>query len=111
MLSIFRTPTDISRTSTFRSSASSRASTAWFKGRPSRTHTSHPEEEATKPPASSLLLGFPDTDYPLQGKTIVVTRCGRICQDKKQLISAKSLPDKPSASKKSTTTYGWSALL
>jgi hypothetical protein len=79
------------------------------KGRPSRTHTSHREEEATKPPASSLLLGFPDTDYPLQGKTIVVTRCGRICLDKKRLISARYLPDKLSASKKSTTTYGWSA--
>ena len=55
------------------------------KGRPSRTHTSHPEEEAAKPPASSLLLGFPDTDYPLHGKTIVVTRCGRICLDKKTI--------------------------
>jgi hypothetical protein len=39
----------------------------------------------------------------------VVTRCGRICLDKKRLISARYLPDKPSASKKSTTTYGWSA--
>jgi len=55
------------------------------KGRPSRTHTSHSEGEASKPPASSLLLGFPDTDYPLPGKTIVVTRCGRICLDQKTI--------------------------
>jgi putative transposase len=104
--------------------------------RPSRTHTSHPEEEATKPAASNFLqqqsrfdkfidvfnnerphealdmkcpevyqpsarpyTGLPDIDYPLQGKTIVVTRCGRICLGEKNLISARSLPDKPSASK------------
>jgi len=56
------------------------------KGRSSheRIHN-HPEEETTKPPASSLLLRFPDTDYPLPGKTIVVTRCGRICLDKKTI--------------------------
>ena len=87
VLSIFRTPTDISPhinipvvsiTSSFNGMVPK-------DGRHERTHTSHPEEEATKPPASSLLLGFPDTDYPLQGKTIVVTRCGCICLDKKTI--------------------------
>jgi hypothetical protein len=56
-------------------------------------------------PSARSYTGLPDIDYPLQGKTIVVTRCGRICLGKKNLISARSLPDKPSASKKSTALW------
>jgi putative transposase len=51
-----------------------------------------------------------DIDYPLHDKTIVVTRCGRICLARKKSTSVTSLQDKPSASKKCTTTSGWSAL-
>jgi len=40
----------------------------------------------------------------------VVTRCGRTCLGKKKLIAARSLLDRPSGSKRFTTTYGWSAL-
>ena len=58
-------------------------------------------------PSPRPYTGLPDIDYPLHDKTIVVTRCGRICLGKKKIISARSLPVKPSASKKCTTTFGW----
>ena len=61
-------------------------------------------------PSLRPYTGFPDIDYPFHDKTIVVTRCGRICLDNKKSISARSLPDKPSASRRFTTTYGWSVL-
>ena len=32
-----------------------------------------------------LYQGLPDIDYPLHDKTIVVTRCGRICLGKKKI--------------------------
>jgi len=47
-------------------------------------------------PSSRSYTGLPDIDYPLHDKTIVVTRCGRICLGKKKSTSAQSSPDKPS---------------
>lgn len=38
---------------------------------------------------------LPDIDYPLHHKTVVVTRCGRICLGRKKLTSARSLPRRP----------------
>jgi len=61
-------------------------------------------------PSPRPYTGLPDIDYPLHDKTVVVTRCGRICLGCKKSISVRSLPDRPSASKKFTTTSGSSAL-
>jgi len=36
-------------------------------------------------PATRAYTGLPDIDYPLHDKTIVVTRCGRICLGKKKI--------------------------
>ncbi len=36
-------------------------------------------------PSTRLYQGLPDIDYPLLDKTIVVTRCGRICLGKKKI--------------------------
>jgi putative transposase len=36
-------------------------------------------------PSTRAYTGLPDSDYPLHDKTIVVTRCGRICPGKKKL--------------------------
>ena len=36
-------------------------------------------------PFARPYTGLPDIDYPLQDKTIVVTRCGRICLGKKKI--------------------------
>jgi putative transposase len=36
-------------------------------------------------PSTRLYQGLPDIDYPLHDKTIVVTRCGRICLGKKKI--------------------------
>jgi putative transposase len=36
-------------------------------------------------PSPRLYQGLPDLDYPLHDKTIVVTRCGRICLGKKKI--------------------------
>jgi putative transposase len=58
-------------------------------------------------PSTRPYTGLPDIDYPLHDKTIVVTRCGRICLGNKKSISARSLPAKRWASKKSTTISGW----
>ena len=57
-------------------------------------------------PSTRLYQGLPDIDYPLHDKTLVVTRCGRICLGKKKSISARSSPAKPSASGKCTTISG-----
>ena len=43
-------------------------------------------------PSPRPYTGLPDIHYPLHDKTIVVTRCGRICLGRKKLISARSLP-------------------
>jgi hypothetical protein len=56
-------------------------------------------------PSTRPYTELPDIDYPLDDQTIVVTRCGRICLGR----PARSLPAKPSASKKFTTIFGWSA--
>src|SRR5450432_3779366 len=37
-------------------------------------------------PSTRPYTGLPDIDYPLHDKTIVVTRCGRICLGKKKII-------------------------
>jgi putative transposase len=42
---------------------------------------------------------LPHIDYPLHDKTIVVTRCGRICLGKKKINFSPSLAVRPSASK------------
>jgi putative transposase len=34
-------------------------------------------------PSTRVYKGLPDIDYPCHDKTIVVTRCGRICPGKK----------------------------
>ena len=36
-------------------------------------------------PSSRPYTGLPDIDYPFHDKTIVVTRCGRICLGKKKI--------------------------
>ncbi len=36
-------------------------------------------------PSPRPYSGLPDIDYPLHDKTIVVTRCGRICLGKKKI--------------------------
>jgi putative transposase len=36
-------------------------------------------------PSSRPYTGLPDIDYPFQDKTIVVTRCGRICLGNKKI--------------------------
>ena len=36
-------------------------------------------------PSTRVYQGLPDIDYPLHDKTIVVTRCGRICLGKKKI--------------------------
>ena len=36
-------------------------------------------------PSNRTYTGLPDVDYPLHDKTIVVTRCGRICLGKKKI--------------------------
>jgi putative transposase len=50
-------------------------------------------------PSPRPYTGLPDIEYPLHDKTIVVTRCGRICLGTKKSISARSLLDRPSAFK------------
>jgi putative transposase len=62
-------------------------------------------------PSPRPYTGLPDLDYPLHDKTIVVTRCGRICLGNKKSTSARSSPDRPSASRKCTTTSGWSVFM
>jgi len=55
-------------------------------------------------PSTRIYKGLPDIDYPFHDKTIVVTRCGRICLGhKKRLTSAPFLLDRPSASRKFRT--------
>jgi len=61
-------------------------------------------------PSTRLYQGLPDIDYPLHDKTIVVTRCGRICLGAKKINFSQSLPAKLSASRKFTTISGWSVL-
>jgi putative transposase len=36
-------------------------------------------------PSNRTYTGLPDIDYPLHDRTIVVTRCGRICRGKKKI--------------------------
>jgi putative transposase len=36
-------------------------------------------------PSTRIYQGLPDIDYPLHDKTIVVTRCGRICLGRKKI--------------------------
>jgi putative transposase len=54
--------------------------------------------------------GLPDIDYPLHDKTIVSRAAVASVWEIKRSTSARSLPDRPSASRKCTTTFGWSAL-
>jgi hypothetical protein len=51
---------------------------------------------------------LPDIDYPFHDKTIVVTRCGRICLGRKKINFSQVFAGQ--AVKKCTTTSGWSAL-
>ena len=63
-------------------------------------------------PSTRPYTGLPDVDYPLHDKTIVVTRNAVefAWSRQKNPISARSLPGRPSASKKFTTIFGWSVL-
>ena len=58
-------------------------------------------------PSTRPYTGLPDIDYPLHDKTIVVTRCGRICLGKKKINFSQVFAGQPSASKKCTTISGW----
>jgi putative transposase len=58
-------------------------------------------------PSTRPHQGLPDIDYPLHDKTIVVTRCGRICLGTKRSTSARSLPARRPALKKFMTISGW----
>jgi len=58
-------------------------------------------------PSQRVYTGLPDIDYPLHDKTIVVTRCGRICLGKKKINFSTVFAGQAWASKKSTTTFGW----
>ena len=60
-------------------------------------------------PSPRPYIGLPDIDYPLHDKTIVVTRTGASAWGTKRSTSARFSPDKPSASRKCTTTSGSSA--
>ena len=59
-------------------------------------------------PSPRPYTGLPDLEYPLHDKTIVVTRCGRICLGKQKTNFSQVLRDKRSASKKCRMTSGWS---
>jgi len=54
------------------------------------------------PPLSAI----PELNYPFHDKTDLVTHCGRLFLYRKKINLS---PDKPSASRKSTTASGWSA--
>jgi hypothetical protein len=63
-----------------------------------------------------LLLSFPCfghklqpfiIDYPMHDKTIVVTRCGRICLGRKKINFSTVFAGQAVASKKFRTTSGW----
>jgi hypothetical protein len=58
-------------------------------------------------PSTHAYSGLQDIDYPLHDKTIVVTRCGRICLGKKKINFSTVFAGQPWASKKCTTTSGW----
>ena len=58
-------------------------------------------------PSPRPYTGLPDIDYPLHGKTIVVTRCGRICLGNKKINFSQALPARRSALKKFMTISGW----
>jgi putative transposase len=57
-------------------------------------------------PSPRSYTGLPNIDYP-STKTIVVTRCGRICLGKKKISFSQVLPGRRWALKKCTTTFGW----
>jgi putative transposase len=61
-------------------------------------------------PSTRLYQGLPDVDYPLHDKTIVVTRCGRICLGTKKINFSQVFAGQASASKKFTTIFGSSLL-
>ena len=61
-------------------------------------------------PSTRVYTGLLDIDYPFHDKTIVVTNWVASAWSTRKSTSARSLPTKPSASKKFTTTSGWSAL-
>src|ERR1700676_4514984 len=46
-------------------------------------------------PSNRTYTGLPDIDYPLHDKTIVVTRCGRICLGKKKINFSTVFPARP----------------
>jgi hypothetical protein len=51
-----------------------------------------------------------DIAYPFHDKVIVVTNCGRICLGRKKINFSTVFATRRSASKKFTTTSGWSVL-
>ena len=56
---------------------------------------------------SRSYTGLPNIDYPLHDKTIVVTRCGRICLGHKKINFSTVFAGQATASKRITTTFGW----
>ena len=48
-------------------------------------------------PSPHRYTGLPDIDYPSHDKTIVVTRCGRICLGNKEINFSQVFAGQPSA--------------
>ena len=61
-------------------------------------------------PSPRPYTGLPEIDYPFQDETILVTRCGRICLGSKKMNFSQVFAGQAVASKKFTTTSGWSVL-
>jgi putative transposase len=61
-------------------------------------------------PSPRSYTGLPDIDYPMHDKTSWLPVVAASVSDARRSISARSLLARPWASKKSTTTSGWSAL-
>jgi putative transposase len=61
-------------------------------------------------PSSRPYAGLPDIDYPFHDKTIVVTRCGRICLGNKKINFSQVFAGQRSASRRCMTISGWSVL-
>jgi len=53
--------------------------------RTSSPSSGHELSGGSQPTFHSPLTGLPDIDYPFHDKTIVVTRCGRICLGRKKI--------------------------
>ncbi len=61
-------------------------------------------------PSTRAYTGLPDVDYPFHDRTIVVTRCGRICLGHKKLYFSTVFADQAVGIKEVHDDICWSAL-